>query len=71
MAEDEEGELPSVDHGPLNEGPWENTVKYTICHAAFQTLPICIPTCIKDQDNYQKANKTEICKCIYLNEDDS
>ena len=23
MAEDEEDDLPSVDHGPLNEGPWE------------------------------------------------
>ena len=26
MAEEDEGdedELPSVDHGPLNEGPWE------------------------------------------------
>ena len=23
MAEDYGDELPSVDHGPLNEGPWE------------------------------------------------
>ena len=22
-AEGDDGELPSVDHGPLNEGPWE------------------------------------------------
>ena len=26
MAEDGEGELPSVDHGPLNKGPWEKSV---------------------------------------------
>ena len=26
MAEDGEGELPSVDHGPLNEGPWEKGI---------------------------------------------
>ena len=24
--EEEEDELPSVDHGPLNEGPWEKVV---------------------------------------------
>ena len=34
MAEDggeEEGKLPRVDHGPLNEGPWE---KYTDTNTA-------------------------------------
>ena len=31
MAEDEEdGELPSVDHGPLNEGPWEKHTEHLV-----------------------------------------
>ena len=28
MAEDEGDELPSVDHGPLNEGPWGKNEAY-------------------------------------------
>ena len=32
--EEEDDELPSVDHGPLNEGPWEKTYSERIndCH---------------------------------------
>ena len=31
MAEDEEDELPSIDHGPLNEGLWEKELASWNC----------------------------------------
>ena len=36
--DDEDDQLPSVDHGPLNEGSWEkgaNAVKQKICRDMF------------------------------------
>ena len=33
MAEYEGDELPSVDHGPLNEGPWEKQAGSEMCQA--------------------------------------
>ena len=48
MAEDyDDDELPSVDHGPLNEGPWEKYVrKYNYFVSQLISLgKVSIPCC--------------------------
>ena len=51
MAEYEEDEdddqLPSVDHGPLNEGPWEKELKRPIMPRIIKLVNY------KDQDSSQ------------------
>ena len=42
MAEDEGGELASVDHGPLNEGPWEKGETHSNTEGG-QKCPAAVP----------------------------